>query len=179
MRIWVWRMIERLWSAVFCAVLLACVGQTAQARVISLEEVFGRCNDYAVGRGDIFAGLADIEVDPTDAAITYQRIETDAGLVTVKLIAGTECWLYGTAFNPGHRSTTIKWDDIRPRAEAWLNQTDRGPVIGRTENAAGMNVLVCAKGGKAHQNTATGGGTDDKDRALTFSSRVFDYRKCP
>ena len=162
--------------AAFGAVFFAA---PALAGEIKLEQVFDRCHAYAAGKRAAFEGMAPVEVDPTDGDVTYQRLETDAGLATVKLIKNSECWIYGAAFQPGHRSTTSKWDDVRARARMWTNETNRSTSNSRTENDAGVNAVICTAGAKAHQNTATGGGTDDEDRALTFSSRVFDYSKCP
>lgn len=188
MPIWVWRMSDpagytrspaRQSPGAVAALGAVLFAAPAVAGEIRLEQVFDRCHAYAAGKRAAFEGMAPVEVDPTDGTVTYQRIETDAGLATVKLIKNSDCWIYGAAFEPGHRSTTIKWADARARSRKWITQTNRGTPISRTENDAGFNAVICTAGGKAHQNTATGGGTDDKDRALTFSSRVFDYSKCP
>ena len=175
-------MIRRVACVGLTCIGLTCAGLIASAETPTLESAMDLCRQYAEGDTAAFAHLGTPRPDPTDPAVAYLTQPTDAGAVTVKLIeVHSTCWLLGARFDPDGRRTTVEWQAVSARTDAWAHDPQRGPYISADTLAKlefGTNTLACLGDGLARQLTATGGGTDDEARALNMSMKTYDSDWC-
>ncbi|WP_299548384.1 hypothetical protein [uncultured Tateyamaria sp.] len=173
----------------FAAVAFATIGNYASSaakNAVPLERLFELCEAYVLDDPTI-EELTTYVRDEKYPAISYGEVNSDAGLVTVKVEADVKrCWVMGAKFTDTKRITTISWVDAKDRSISWLDKrvadatADGFVPLDVLRLDEGVSVSFCIGKLLSHKIATSSGGTDDEDRAMLFSSAIegYEWREC-